>query len=84
MSRRRINIDISDELDERLERIADRYNATKTEVARALLERHAIKIHAPIGHLIKQRRKDANHARSQTQTGRRQAPQQSAPQHPET
>lgn len=83
-TRKRINIDISDDLDKRLAIMAYRYQASKTEVARALLDRHAIKTHAPIGHIIQQHREDANHARSQSQTARRQAPQQSAPQHPET
>lgn len=84
MTRRRINIDITDDLNTRLTVIAKRYNASKTEVARALLDRHAIKTHAPLGGIIEQNRKDANRARSQTQTGRRQAPQKSGPQHPET
>ena len=84
MTRRRINIDISDDLDSRLGVIAQRYQASKTEIARALLERHAIKTHAPIKHLIEQHREDANRARSQSRTARHQAPQQSDPQHPET
>jgi predicted transcriptional regulator len=83
MPRKRINIDISDELDGRLAAIADRYKASKTEVARALLDRHAIPTHAPIAHYIKQNREEANRARSQTQTAHRQAPQESDQPHPE-
>lgn len=84
MTRRRINIDVSDELDHRLGMMAARYDASKTEVARALLERHAITVHAPIRHLILKHREEANHARSRSRTGHRQAPQESDPQHPET
>jgi predicted transcriptional regulator len=84
MTRKRINIDISDDLDGRLGAMAARYNATKTEVARALLHRHAIKTHAPIGHIIREHREAANLARSQSRTDPRQAPQESDPQHPES
>lgn len=84
MTRKRINIDISDDLDDRLSVMAERYQASKTEVARALLDRHAIKNHVPLAHFIQQHRQDANRARSQSQNARRQVPQQSAPQHPET
>ena len=84
MTRKRINIDLTPELDTHLTAIAKTHGATKTEVARALLEWRTYPGHEHIDSIIRRNREVANHARSQSQTARRQAPQRSAQQHPES
>lgn len=83
MTRKRIHIDLSDELDIHLTTLAKYHGVSKTELARAVLEWKTYPGREPIDYIIKRNREVANHARSQSQTARRQAQQQSAQQHPE-
>lgn len=80
MTRNRINIDVNEQLDGWLTTTATLLGCTKTEAARAVLEfttRNHLGDPFYLQQIVKEHRRQANQARGQRQTDRRQALQQS-------